>query len=115
MSLPFVWFDNLNPARSETETFFEKTFGWSQQNIGPMTFQTADGEMPFAAVCDLMEDLKGWVPYVEVDDLAAETEKAQANGATLIAAELEGPAGKATFLRDPGGSPIALWKRTVQP
>jgi len=111
MSLPFVWFDNLNPARAETEQFLEKTFGWSQQNIGPMTFQTAEREAPFAAVCDQMEDLTGWVPYVEVDDLQAETDRALANGATLIAKDLVGPAGTATFLRDPGGVALAIWKR----
>ena len=113
MSSPFVWFDNLNPARAETEAFLEKTFGWSQQNIGPMTFQTAEGEMPFAAVCDKMEEVTGWVPYVEVQDLEAEVEKAAANGATIVAAGLVGPAGTATFLRDPGGAPLAIWKRAA--
>ncbi|UZD90029.1 VOC family protein [Cognatishimia activa] len=111
MSSPFVWFDNLNPSRAETEAFLERNFGWSQQNIGPMTFQTAEGEMPFAAVCDPMDGLTGWVPYIEVDDLAAETARAERNGATVIAATLEGPAGTATFLRDPGGAPLAIWKR----
>lgn len=113
MPSPFVWFDNLNPARGETETFLQKTFGWSQQNIGPMTFQTAEGDTPFAAVCDQMEDLTGWVPYVEVPDLSTATAQAEANGAEVIAANLEGPAGTATFLKDPGGAPLAIWKRAV--
>ena len=113
MSSPFVWFDNLNPARAETETFLEKTFGWSQQNIGPMTVQTAEGEMPFAAVCDEMEDVTGWVPYVEVQDLDAEVGKATSNGATIIASGLVGPAGTTTFIRDPGGAPLAIWKRAA--
>ncbi len=111
MPLPFVWFDNLNPARRETESFLQKTFGWSQQDIGPMTFQSAEGEKPFSAVCDPLEDLTGWVPYIEVEDLAAETAKAHSNGATIVASDLLGPAGTATFLRDPGGMPLALWKR----
>lgn len=115
MPSPFVWFDNIGPARRETESFLSKTFGWAQQDIGPMTFQTAgSAEMPFAATCDAMDGVAGWVPCIEVDDLAVETAKATSNGATLIAADLVGPAGTATFLRDPGGAPIALWKRAAQ-
>ncbi|NIZ59521.1 hypothetical protein DL239_00865 [Sedimentitalea sp. CY04] len=111
MPSPFVWFDNIGAKRDETTDFLDKTFGWSANNIGPMTFLTDEGELPFAATCDGMDDVRGWVPYVEVDELAPAVAKAASNGATIIAENLTGPAGIATFLKDPGGAPLALWKR----
>ena len=111
MPTPFVWFDNISSNRAATSKFLTDTFGWQQQDIGPMTFQVNGDAGPFAATCEPMDHVSGWVPYVEVDDLDAETEKAKANGAEIIAQNLSGPAGVATFIRDPGGAPLALWKR----
>ncbi len=113
MHSPFVWFDNIGPKRAKTTDFLAKTFGWQPQDIGPMTFLTNDGDKPFAATCDEMPDISGWVPYVEVEDLNAETTKAVANGALIVAEGLQGPAGTATFIRDPGGAVLAIWKRAA--
>jgi len=111
MPSPFVWFDNIGNNRAETTEFLTKTFGWSDNNIGPMTFLTKDNKLPFAATSDAMDGISGWVPYIEVDDLAPAVANAMSNGATLIAENLTGPAGIASFIRDPGGAPLALWKR----
>lgn len=112
MPSPFVWFDNIGEDRSATTTFMEDAFGWSPNDIGPMTFMTAGGEeKPFAATTDPMPGVHGWVPYLEVDDLPAAVENAKKHGAMIVAENLKGPAGDATFIRDPGGAPMALWKR----
>lgn len=112
MNTPFVWFDNIGSDRNATTDFLQKAFNWAPNNIGPMTFLTKDGsEMPFAATCDAMDGLSGWVPYIEVDDLAASTADAVKHGATIISADMQGPAGVATFITDPGGAPLAIWKR----
>ena len=109
--MSFVWFDNIGSQRNETTEFLAKTFDWATNDIGPMTFLTKGEGMPFAATCDGMDGVSGWVPYVEVDDLAIATETAKGNGATVFAENLQGPAGVATFIKDPGGAPLALWKR----
>lgn len=112
MLIPFVWFDNIGPERSATTKFLGEMFQWSVQDSGPMTFLTQEGQpMPFAATCDQMEHVAGWVPYIEVDDLAAQTQSAKDHGAEIIAEGLQGPAGTATFVKDPGGAVLALWKR----
>lgn len=112
MTTPFVWFDNFGGNRAATTTFLQSTFDWDPNDIGPMTFLTSDGqERPFAATADTMDGISGWVPYVEVDDLPAAVKKAQENGAKIIAEDVKGPAGDASFIRDPGGAPLALWKR----
>ena len=110
MAAPFVWFDNIGSDRSGTTDFLAKTFGWTPNDIGPMTM-LANGDGPFAATADIMEGLSDWVPYIEVEDLGDATKKAIGNGTTVMAADLQGPAGVATFVRDPGGSTLALWKR----
>ncbi|MEX0370729.1 MAG: VOC family protein [Tateyamaria sp.] len=112
MSAPFVWFDNMTAQPSAATEFLRATFGWRPKDIEKMTFLTEDGaDMPFAAACDPLQDITGWVPYIEVDDLTAATVRAQQNGATVVAENVKGPAGNASFIRDPGGSPLALWKR----
>jgi predicted enzyme related to lactoylglutathione lyase len=114
MASPFVWFDNLGGKRSATTSFLQNAFGWAPNDIGPMTFLTADGqEQPFAATAETMDGVSGWVPYVEVDDLPAAVKNAQKHGAEIIAENVKGPAGDASFIRDPGGAPLALWKRAA--
>lgn len=111
MTATFAWFDNIGSDRDATTDFLSKTFDWDTKNIGPMTFLTKGEGMPFAATCDTMEGVNGWIPYVEVDDLSTATVKAKANGATIVAENMQGPAGVATFITDPGGASMALWKR----
>lgn len=112
MPAPFVWYDNMTARPQDATQFLETMFGWQPNDIGTMTFLTKDGDdMPFAATCDEFQGISGWVPYFEVDDLPAATARARENGASVIAENVAGPAGDASFIRDPGGSPMALWKR----
>lgn len=113
MTAAFAWFDNLGSDRTKTTNFLSKTFGWVPNDIGPMTFLTKGEDMPFAATCDAMDGISGWVPYVEVDALPEAVANAKANGAVIVAENLQGPAGVATFITDPGGAPLALWKRAA--
>lgn len=112
MPAPFVWYDNMTAKPKEATQFLQSMFGWQPKDIGLMTFLTEPGgEMPFAATCDEMDGITGWVPYFEVDDLDAATKRARENGATVVVENVTGPAGDASFILDPGGSPMALWKR----
>ncbi|MEM8797210.1 MAG: VOC family protein [Pseudomonadota bacterium] len=114
MTSPFVWFDNIGAERAATTDFLSRAFGWTPQDIGPMTFLTNENaEMPFSATCDPISGISGWVPYIEVDDLADAVQSARSFGATVIAENIAGPAGDATFIKDPGGTPLALWKRAA--
>jgi uncharacterized protein len=52
-----------------------------------------------------------WIPYVEVDDIAASTAKARSLGANIIkdVTEVMG-AGWLSILMDPTGAVLGLWK-----
>jgi predicted enzyme related to lactoylglutathione lyase len=52
-----------------------------------------------------------WLPYVEVPDIVAATERARRLGATVLLEPREGPAGWRSVVRtDPGGE-IAFWQQ----
>ena len=52
-----------------------------------------------------------WLSYVEVDDIAASTEKARSLGADIIKDVIEVPgAGWLSILMDPTGAVLGLWK-----
>ena len=110
MAAPFVWFDNLGTAPDATADFLRSMFDWKPQTAGPRTFLGQEGaEMPFALTADSFAETNGWVPYVQVTDLEAETTRARDLGAQVLAENIKGPAGIATFLKDPGGATNAIW------
>jgi predicted enzyme related to lactoylglutathione lyase len=51
-----------------------------------------------------------WLPYVEVDEIAAMTERARGLGASVLLEPHEGPAGWRSVLATRGGGEIALWQ-----
>lgn len=52
-----------------------------------------------------------WLAYVEVDDVAAATEKARSLGATILRDVIEVPGtGWLAILNDPTGATLGLWK-----
>jgi predicted enzyme related to lactoylglutathione lyase len=51
-----------------------------------------------------------WLPYVEVADVAAATERGRLLGASVALEPREGPAGWRSVLEAPAGAAIALWQ-----
>ncbi len=51
-----------------------------------------------------------WLPYVEVADLAAATDRARLLGAKVLLEPREGPAGHRSVVATPAGGEIAFWQ-----
>ena len=51
-----------------------------------------------------------WLPYVEVGNAAAETERARGLGANVMLEPREGPYGWRSVVGSPAGGEIALWQ-----
>ena len=51
-----------------------------------------------------------WLPYVEVGDLEAVTERARGLGASVLLEPREGPAGWRSAVSAPAGGEVALWQ-----
>jgi predicted enzyme related to lactoylglutathione lyase len=111
MSNEFVWFHNGSDKPAESAKFYEKLLGWkSADGPGGMTMLMGDTG-PFAAVLQKKGKVSAWVPYVQVDDVAAATKRAVKLGAELLEDETRGPAGTYSVVRDPGGAALALWQK----
>jgi predicted enzyme related to lactoylglutathione lyase len=51
-----------------------------------------------------------WLPYVEVPEIGAATDRARRLGASLLLAPREGPAGWRSVVSTPAGGEIAFWQ-----
>ena len=56
-----------------------------------------------------------WVPYVEVESVAAATRHAQGLGAAVLLEPREGPAGRRSVITSPATGDLALWESKDYP
>lgn len=111
MSVPFVWFQNGSEKPSDSVAFYEKLLGWKGSDGPAGMTMLARGDAPFAAVMPRKGKVDGWVPYVQVEDIAAATTRAAKLGAEVLEDQTRGPAGTYSVVRDPGGALVALWQK----
>jgi predicted enzyme related to lactoylglutathione lyase len=93
--------------------FYTRLFGWHAETIDVscgsyLALDMGDGVEGGVVQCDTRRPL--WLPYVEVDDVAQATERAQMLGASVPLGPREGPAGWRSVVASPAGAEIALWQ-----
>jgi predicted enzyme related to lactoylglutathione lyase len=111
MSNTFVWFHNSSDKPTDSIAFYEKLLGWKASDGPPGMVMLASGAAPFAAVMPKKGKVAAWVPYVQVDSVAAATKQAAKLGAEVVEDLTRGPAGTYSIVRDPGGALVALWEK----
>jgi predicted enzyme related to lactoylglutathione lyase len=111
MNATFVWFHNGSNNPRESVAFYEELLGWKGSDGPPGMTMLAEDAGPFAAVMARKGPVGGWVPYVQVDDVAAATKRAAKLGAEVLEDATRGPAGTYSVVRDPGGALVALWQK----
>ena len=52
-----------------------------------------------------------WLPYVEVPEIQAATDRARRNGASVLLEPREGPAGWRSVVSSPTGGELAFWQQ----
>lgn len=109
--MSFVWFHNSSNQPQKSASFYHTLLGWSPSEGPPGMTMFAGSSGPFAAVAAQDNGVAAWIPYVEVDNVDAATQKALTLGATLLADKTRGPAGEFTMVKDPGGATVALWQK----
>jgi len=116
MANPFVHIELNTQDLEKSKDFYSKLFDWQLQNV-PMGndpyYMIGVGEGTGGGM--MKHPMAGaptfWLPYVEVDDVKASTEKAKSLGATVIRDVMEVMgAGWISILQDPQGAVIGLWK-----
>jgi predicted enzyme related to lactoylglutathione lyase len=93
--------------------FYAQTCGWQPQRIGAagrtyLALETGTGVGGGVVECETHRAL--WLPYVEVPEIAAATERARELGAQVLLEPREGPAGWRSVVAAPAGGEIAFWQ-----
>ena len=114
MANPFVHIELQTQDLEKSKKFYSSMFEWKLEDIPGMDYimvnvgeGTGGGMMkkPDPAIPD------NWLPYIQVDDAAASTKKAQALGATIAKDVTEIPdMGWFSVILDPTGAVFGLWQ-----
>jgi uncharacterized protein len=94
--------------------FYTKACGWRAERVeaGPHRYQAFDwGGGLGGGVVECGTERALWLPYVQVPEIEAATERAERAGATVMFGPREGPAGWRSVLTVPDGAEVALWER----
>ncbi|MDX6645234.1 MAG: uncharacterized protein QOK40_961 [Miltoncostaeaceae bacterium] len=94
--------------------FYAQVCGWRPERIGGGRFSywaldLGEGVSGGAVECPTQRPL--WLPYVEVAEIAAVTDRAERLGARILLPPREGPAGWRSVVAAPAGGEIAFWQR----
>jgi predicted enzyme related to lactoylglutathione lyase len=100
----------------KAKAFYGKLFEWKLEDVsmGDMTYTMINvGKGTGGGI--MKHPMPGapsaWLAYVQVDDIAAATQKAKSLGANIIRDVIEVPgAGWLSILMDPTGAVLGLWK-----
>ena len=94
--------------------FYDALCGWRAERIraggGSYTALQLGGNFGGGGVVECATPAPMWVPYVEVDDVSATTDRAQRLGAAVLLSPREGPAGWRSVVSAPATGDLALWQ-----
>ncbi len=99
--------------RSAAEAFYERLLRWNPERIdGPCGsyHALALGGGLDGGIVECGARHPRWLPYVEVEEVAAMTERGRRLGASVLLEPREGPAGWRSVLSSGEGGEIALWQ-----
>ena len=110
MAAPFVWFDLRTNDQARTLAFYRELLQWDIEGGDGQSAMVKGAEGPWAAVTPSAANDSQWVPYIQVEDVDAATEKARQIGAKIVSKKTAGPAGEFAVIADPAGARLALWQ-----
>jgi hypothetical protein len=117
-SKPVVHLELHTGDRPRACAFYAQLCGWRPERIdaGGGTYWALElgGGFGGGGVVECETPQPLWLPYVEVADIGAVTERARRLGASVLMEPREGPAGWRSVVAAPAGADVAFWqpKRT---
>ncbi len=114
---PIVHLELHTGDLAEAEALYAQLCGWRSERIsaGGGSYLTLDlGARRSGAIgggiveCETRRPV--WLPYVEVDEVLAATERARDLGASILLAPREGPAGWRSVVATAAGAELAFWQ-----
>jgi uncharacterized protein len=116
MADPFVHIELNTTDPAKAKTFYGKLFDWQledmQMEMGTYTLiRVGNGTGGGIMKHPMPGQPSLWIPYVEVGDVRARTEKARALGGTIIKEVTEVMnMGSFSIVLDPTGAAVGLWQ-----
>ena len=110
---PVVHLELHTGDRQRARAFYAALCGWRAERIdtGGGSYLALDlgGHLDGGIVeCQTARAL--WLPYVEVGEIVAATERARRSGAAVLLEPREGPAGWRSVVATSAGGEVALWQ-----
>jgi uncharacterized protein len=101
------------PNLGQACAFYSRLLGWRPDRVH--TSSASYQALHLAAglgggVVECSTERALWLPYVEVESVSAETERAREMGASVLLEPREGPCGWRSVVASPAGGEIALWQ-----
>jgi hypothetical protein len=112
MPQPVVHFEIGCRDQAKTVAFFSELFDWKMQSAGPATMVNTGSPAGINGHLTSLghEPHQYTIFYVEVDNVQAYLDKAEALGGKTMVPPVDIPTGTFAWFSDPGGNTIGLWK-----
>lgn len=112
-SNPVVHLELHTGDQSSARAFYTGLCGWRSQRVEAgggsyLALELADGFGGGIVECGTRRSL--WLPYIEVVEIHAATERARQLGARVLLEPREGPAGWRSVVSTPAGGEVAFWQ-----
>ncbi len=112
-STPIVHLELHTGDQARASAFYSRLCGWRQERIETgygsyLALELGGGLGGGVVECGTESPL--WVPYIEVPEIAAVTDRARRLGASVLLEPREGPAGWRSVVSAPAAGEIALWQ-----
>jgi len=116
MANPFVYVQLNTTDVGKAKAFYSKLFAWKLEDVemggqGLTAIEVGQGTGGAIMKHPMPGAPSTWLAYVQVDDIAAATQKAKSLGAKIIKDVTEvGGSGWSSIITDPTGAALGLWK-----
>jgi predicted enzyme related to lactoylglutathione lyase len=120
MANPFVHIELMAADVAKAKSFYDKLFDWDLEDVQmpDMTYtmiKVGEGTGGGLFKNPMPGGSSVWVPYVNVDDLAAATAKAKSLGATVHKENVDVQGhGAFSIISDPTGAMLGLWHQEAK-
>ena len=96
--------------RTAARSLYRELLGWRAATVAGSYLALDLGGDVGGGIVECGIDRSAWLPYVEVDDVAAFTARARRLGAQVLLEPREGPAGWRSVVATPAGGELAMWQ-----
>jgi predicted enzyme related to lactoylglutathione lyase len=108
--VPLVHLELHTRDRAAASSLYRELLSWRAATVAGSYLSLDLGGEVGGGIVECGTDRSIWLPYVEVDDVPAFTERAKRLGAKVLLEPREGPTGWRSVVVTPAGGEVAMWQ-----